>query len=72
MKPLLLLIAFALWFYVQPADAIVSEHVPAHALYDYQQSLLVAFFTIVCSALLITLVLHYYRIQWGRRSLLTR
>ena len=72
MKLLLLLAASMLLFYVQPANAIVSEHAAAHALYDYPQSLLVAFFTIASSALLVTLVIHYYRVQWGRRSLLTR
>jgi hypothetical protein len=65
---------FALAFSLQPASAIVSGHpLMAERLHsDYQYDLLVAFFAIVCSALLRALVVHYYRIQWGRKSVMTR
>lgn len=60
----------ALAFSVPGANAIVS--VPAeHHLTEYPYSLLVAFFTLVCSALLVTLVLHFYRTQWGWKSIIT-
>jgi hypothetical protein len=60
----------ALALSLQSADAIVSEQSTGmHS--DYQDRLLVAFFTLVCSALLVTLVVHYYRMQWGRKSILT-
>ena len=64
----------AISFSGQSANAIVSEH-PAMAekLHsDYQYDLLVAFFVLVCSALLASLVVHYYRIQWGRKTVMTR
>jgi|Tabmets5t2r1_1033131.scaffolds.fasta_scaffold09082_3 hypothetical protein len=66
--------AAALASSLQPADAIVSVlPTAAHGPYsDYQHSLLIAFFTLVCSVLLVTMVMHYYRMQWGRRSVLTR
>lgn len=54
------------------AGAIVSGHSVAPMHYsDYPYKLLVPFFTIVCSALLVTIVLHYYRTQWGRKSIIT-
>ena len=64
----------ALAFLLQPASAIVSGHpVMVEKLHsDYQYDLLVAFFAIVCSSLLIALMVHYYRIQWGRKSVMTR
>jgi hypothetical protein len=64
----------ALAFSLQPASAIVSGHpVMSEKLHsDYQYDLLVAFFAIICSSLLIALVVHYYRIQWGRKSVMTR
>jgi len=68
--PLALVVVAALAFSLEAADAIVSEK-SAGLHQDYQDSLLVAFFTIVCSALLVTMVIHYYRIQWGRRSIIT-
>jgi len=78
MKPFMLHFFFAVIvafsFSGQSANAIVSEH-PAMAekLHsDYQYDLLVAFFVVVCSALLASLVVHYYRIQWGRKSIMTR
>jgi hypothetical protein len=66
--------AAALASSLQPADAIVSAlPTAAHGPYsDYQHSLLIAFFTLVCSVPLVTMVMHYYRMQWGRRSVLTR
>ena len=69
---ILTVLAFA--FLLQPANAIVSDR-PAMAEKlnsDYVYNLLIAFFAIACSALLVTLIVHYYRIQWGRRSVLTR
>lgn len=67
---LALAVVAALAFSLQAADAIVSEN-SAGLHQDYRDGLLVAFFTIVCSTLLVTLVIHYYRMQWGRRSILT-
>ncbi len=62
----------ALGFTFNSADAIVSSHSAAEVQYqDYPYNLLVPFFTIVCSALLVTIVLHYYRTQWGRKSVIT-
>lgn len=65
------LVAFG--FSWHPANAIVSGRpVMAEELHsDYQYDLLVAFFAIVCSALLGSMVVHYYRIQWGRKSVVT-
>ncbi|MEW6605423.1 MAG: hypothetical protein AB1351_12155 [Thermoproteota archaeon] len=62
----------ALAFSFNSADAIVSGQsvAPMHYL-DYPYNLLVPFFTIVCSTLLVTIVLHYYRTQWGRKSIIT-
>jgi len=59
---------------LQPSYAIVSGHpVMAEKLHsDYQYDLLVVFFVIVSSSLLVTLVIHYYRMQWGRKSVMTR
>ncbi|MEM3095313.1 MAG: hypothetical protein QXX64_06720 [Nitrososphaera sp.] len=69
----LAVVAAALASSLQAADAIVSVKSAGlhHHHQDYQDSLLVAFFTIVCSALLVTMVIHYYRIQWGRKSIIT-
>jgi hypothetical protein len=59
----------ALALSLQSADAIVSEQsTEMHS--EYQDRLLVAFFN-VWSALLVTLVIHYYWMQWGRKSILT-
>jgi hypothetical protein len=59
-------------FSFHAADAIVSGHSTAAQNYrEYPYNLLVPFFTILCSALLITLVVHYYRLQWGRKSIIT-
>jgi hypothetical protein len=51
--------AAALASSLQPADAIVSVlPTAAHGLYsDYQHSLLIAFFTLICSVLLVTMVM---------------
>jgi ABC-type spermidine/putrescine transport system permease subunit II len=57
-------------FSLRGAYAIVSEQ-PTGMHSSYQDSLLVAFFTIICSTILVTLVFHYYRMQWGRKSILT-
>ena len=63
----------ALAFSFPSADAIVPAPLASQGPHsDYQDGLLVAFFTVACSALLVTLVMHYYRVQWGRRSVLTR
>ncbi len=62
-------VAFAFSF--PAADAIVSVSPADHHFVEYPYSLLVAFFTLVCSALLVTLVLHFYRVQWGRKSVIT-
>ncbi len=72
--PVLLAALVALGFSLQPAHAIVSGHpMMAEKLRsDYQYDLLVIFFMIVCSALLGAMVVHYYRIQWGRKSIMTR
>jgi len=59
---------------LQPSNAIVSGHpMMAEKLHsDYQYDLLVVFFAIVSSSLLVTLIVHYYRMQWGRKSVMTR
>jgi hypothetical protein len=70
--PLVLTVVVILAFSFHAADAIVSGHSAAAQNYrEYPYNLLVPFFTIVCSALLITLVVHYYRVQWGRKSVIT-
>jgi hypothetical protein len=73
-KLVIIMSTFELLLLLHPANAIVSEH-PAMAdklNSDYLYNLLIAFFAIACSTLLIILVVHYYRIQWGRKSILTR
>lgn len=72
--PVFLAALVALGFSLHPANAIVSGHpMMADKLHsDYQYDLLVAFFVIVCSALLGVVIVHYYRIQWGRKSIMTR
>ena len=66
-------ISAALAFSFPSADAIVPASLASQGPHsDYPDSLLVAIFTVACSALLGTLVMHYYRVQWGRRSVLTR
>jgi hypothetical protein len=71
---ILTIAAAALASSLRPADTIVSAlPTAAHGPYsDYQHSLVIAFFTLVCSVLLATMVMHYYMMQWGRRSVLTR
>lgn len=55
------------------AEAIVSGHSATQMHYrEYPYNLLVPFFTIVCSSLLATILLHYYRTQWGRKSVITK
>ena len=65
---------FELIFLLQPANAIVSDHpnMAENLNSDYLYNLLIVFFVIACSALLVILAVHYYRIQWGRKSVLTR
>jgi hypothetical protein len=61
-----------LGFSFNPANAIVSGHSVSQTHYrDYPYNLLVPFFIIVCSALMITIGLNYYRMQWGRKSIIT-
>jgi hypothetical protein len=64
----------ALAFSMPSASAIVSDYsAMAERLHsDYQYDLLVAFFAVVCSGLLVALLTYYYRIQWGRKSVMTR
>jgi len=62
-------VAFAFSF--PAADAIVSVPPVEHHFAEYPYNLLVAFFTLVCSALLVTLAVHFYRVQWGRKSVIT-
>lgn len=70
--PVALAVVTALAFSFNNADAIVSGQ-PVELHYkQYPYNLLVPFFTIVCSMLLITLVVHYYRTQWGQRSIITK
>ena len=68
---LALTVVVALTLSFHAAYAIVSEP-PAGLHYkEYPYNLMQVFFTIVCSALLITLGIHYYRAQWGRKSIIT-
>ncbi|GEM_PF-2001016 len=54
------------------AEAIVSGHSTAHIHYlEYPYNLLIPFFTIICSTLLAMVFLHYYRTQWGKKSVIT-
>jgi hypothetical protein len=70
--PLALTAAVLLALSFNAADAIVSGSSSAGLVYrEYPYNLLVPFFTIACSTLLVALVLHYYRMQWGRRFVLT-
>jgi hypothetical protein len=68
----IVVVACTLVYPFNSAEAIVSGHsaAPIHYL-QYPYNLLVIFFTIVCSALLATILLHYYRAQWGSRSVIT-
>jgi hypothetical protein len=61
----------ALAFSFPAAEAIVSVQQAEHHFAEYPYNLLVVFFTLVCSALLVTLVVHFYRAQWGRKSIIT-
>lgn len=67
----LALAVVALAFSFPGADAIVSGPPAQLHLAEYPYSLLVPFFTLVCSALLVALVVHFYRAQWGRKSVIT-
>jgi hypothetical protein len=70
--PFVLTAVVVLAFSFPAASAIVSGHSAAAQNYrEYPYNLLVPFFTIVCSALLVTMVIHYYRVQWGRKSVIT-
>jgi hypothetical protein len=70
--PFALAAAVLLAFSFNAAEAIVSGSSSAGLVYkEYPYNLMIPFFTIACSALLVVLVLHYYRMQWGRRSVLT-
>jgi hypothetical protein len=70
--PLALSLVVLIAFSFHAADAIVSGQSAAAQHYkEYPYNLLVPFFTVVCSTLLITLVIHYYREQLGRKSIIT-
>lgn len=45
------------------ADAIVSGQPATQHYGEYPYNLLMPFFAIACSALLITLIVHYYTLQ---------
>lgn len=68
----IIIVASALASSFNSAEAIVSSHSAAQMHHpEYPYNLLVPFFTIVCSTLLATIVLHYYRTEWGRKSIIT-
>lgn len=68
----IVIVASVLAYSVSYAEAIVSTHSATSMHYSqYPYNLLMFFFTIVCSAILATILLHYYRAQWGNSSVIT-